>query len=151
MANAGALRERVQTYNQRVFDEGVRLLMLELVEAAPLGETGDTRRGITSTPGGGGVRMTAQVRSESPHGDYVEEGRPFPLDIDLSGTGRVMRFQGGGRRISQPGPNQRISTRAGGVVFTTKIHQEPRPPRPWFRPVVDRWPEFLERAEALAA
>lgn len=152
MANAAALRERLTQREQAVAAEALRLLFNELLVAVPVGDTGETRRGLTVTPGGNGTTtFGGTVQSSSPHGDWVEEGRSYPLDIDLSGTGRVMRFQAGSRRISQGAPTGRIATRGGGVVFTTKIHQEPRPPYPWFRPVVDRWLEFLERAQATVA
>lgn len=147
MADASALREKLLRWADDVFTEAVEHTMVdELREAAPLGETGDTRRGIEAVVGGTPTRLAATIRSTSPHGDFVEEGtRPHVI---LPRNGKVLRFMGGGGRISQPGPNQRIATRSGGVQFAAVVHHPGTPARPWFHPLTDRFSEFLERAKA---
>lgn len=121
-------------------------MVAELREAAPLGATGDTRRGIDSVPGGSTFRPGFTVRSAAKGGDYVEDGtRPHVI---RPRNARALRFQGGGGRISTASPNQRIATRSGGVVFAKVVHHPGTPARPWFRPVVERWGEFVQRAAA---
>lgn len=147
MADLTALRERTVRYGAELMREAERLMVNELREAAPLGETGDTRRGIEGSGGGGSALVPAfTVFSRSPHGDYVEEGRPARDIVPRNAS--VLRFLAGSGRVSQASPNQRIATRDGGVVFTKFVHQDAVPPRPWFGPVVDRFPDFIERAQA---
>lgn len=146
MADATALRERIIRRGEDIFAESQRLMVAELREAAPLGETGDTRRGIESIPGGSALRPAATIRSLGKGGDFVEEGtRPHVI---RPRSGSALRFVGGSGRISQPGPNQRIATRSGGVVFAKVVNHPGTSARPWFRPVVERFGEFLERAAA---
>lgn len=136
----------LRRWAEQVGDEASRDMLDELRVAAPLGETGDTVRGLEVVPAGGGDRMAWWVRSKSPHGDYVEEGTP--PHVILPRTAKVLRFLGGTGRISQPSPNQRIPTRAGGVVFATQVNHPGTPARPWFHPLVDRWADYLQRAAA---
>lgn len=126
--------------------EANRLMVAELREAAPLGTTGDTRRGIQAIAGGSTLRPAFTVRSSGKGGDFVEDGTKPHIIRPRSGS--ALRFLGGGGRISQPGPNQRIATRGGGVVFAKVVHHPGTPARPWFRPVVERFDEFLQRAAA---
>ncbi len=127
-------------------NEARSLMEAELREAAPLGATGETRRGIDSVAGGTALRPAFTLRSKAAGGDFVEEGtRPH---IIVPRRGKALRFQGGGGRISTAGPNQRIATRAGGVVFAKVVNHPGTPARPWFRPVAERFEEFLERAAA---
>lgn len=147
MADATAVRADLERWAADVFSEAVEEMMVaELREAAPLGETGDTRRGIEAITGGTPTRLAATVRSNSIHGDYVEEGTA--PHIITPRNAQALRFLGGSGRISQPSPNQRIATRAGGVVFAKVVHHPGTPPRPWFTPVVERFEEFLQRAAA---
>lgn len=150
MADATALREKLLAWADEVFTVAVggdqSLMVQEMREAAPLGETGDTRRGIEAVPGGTPLRLAAHVRSTGKGGDFVEEGTAPHVITPRNAT--VLRFLGGTGRVSQPSPNQRIATRAGGVVFTKVVHHPGTPPRPWFRPVVERFDEFLQRAAA---
>lgn len=147
MADATALRMRTIRYGAELMRQAETMMVAELREAAPLGETGDTRRGIDSAAGGSDTVPAFTVVSTSPHGDYVEEGTQPHVIVPRNAS--VLRFLGGSGRISQPSPNQRIATRGGGVVFTKHVNHPGTPPRPWFRPVVERFPEFLERAAAL--
>lgn len=129
---------------QRAFEDSLDTLEDALIAAAPVGETGDTRRGIEVRLGGGvGNGFAGTAISKSPHGDYVEKGTAPHVILP---HGRVLRWVGGGGRISQPGPNQRIHTRAGGVQFATIVHHPGTPERPWFGPEVERWPQMLEQA-----
>lgn len=146
MADASALRERVVTHYGAVFEEATRLMVAELRAVAPEGETGDTRRGIDAVPGGSPLRPAATVRSLGKGGDFVEAGT-VPHEIRPR-NGQALRFLGGGRRVSQPAPSSRVATRAGGVVFAKVVRHPGTPARPWFRPVVGRFGEFLERAAA---
>lgn len=147
MADASALRAQYIDHNARVADEAARLMFNELLVVVPVGATGDTRRGLGFTPSGDQLRPSFLFTSASIHGDYVEEGTDAVTIVPR--TARVLRFQGGSGRISQPSPNSRIATRSGGVVFAMHVDKPAVPARPWFRPVVERWDEFLERAEAL--
>lgn len=150
MADLTLLRQRIVRYGSELMREAEALMVAELREAAPLGETGDTRRGIDSSGGGGSDLVPAfTVVSASPHGEFVEFGTE-PHTITPR-NGSVLRFLGGSGRISQPSPNQRIATRGGGVVFTTIVHHPGTPARPWFGPVVERFSEFLDRAAARVA
>lgn len=146
MADASALREKVLRRYDDVFSEALSMMVDELREAAPLGETGDTRRGIEAIPGGSPLRLAGTIRSTGKGGEFVEEGTEPHLIVPRNA--KVLRFMGGSGRISQPSPNQRIATRAGGVVFAAYVEHPGTPPRPWFGPVVERYPEFLERAAA---
>lgn len=127
-------------------EEATRLLVDALREEAPLGVTGETRRQIEAVPGGSARGFASTVRAPAPGGEYVEKGTE-PHDI-FPRNARVLRFLGGSGRISQPSPNQRIATIGGGVVYAAVVHHPGTPPRPWFAPTVERWPEFLERALA---
>lgn len=146
MADATSLRENLVRQAGEVFAESQRLMVAELREAAPLGATGDTRRGIESIPGGSAQRPAATIRSVGKGGDFVEDGTQSHVIRPRSG--RALRFVGGSGRVSQPSPNQRIATRAGGVVFAKVVNHPGTPARRWFRPVVERFGEFLERAAA---
>lgn len=146
MANADTLRASLLRRGNDVANEATRLMVAELQVAAPLGATGDTRRGIEAVPGGSEVRPAATIRSTGKGGDFVEAGtRPHVI---VSRSGSALRFLGGSGRISQPAPASRIATRAGGVVFAKRVNHPGTPSRPWFRPVVDRWGEFVRRAAA---
>lgn len=145
MANANALRQDLLRRTERTFAEATRLMVDELREAAPLGETGETRRGISAELTGAGTQLSATIVSVGKGGQFVEEGTRPHLIV---ARGKALRFLGGGERISQPGPNQRIATRSGGVVFAKSVNHPGTPARPWFKPVVDRWTEFLQRAQA---
>ena len=144
MANASALRNRVERLGSEMFRVGVHDLMVnELREAAPLGETGETRRGIEAMPTG---PTSATIRSTGKGGEYVEKGtQPHVI---RPRNAKALRFLAGGGRISQPGPNQRIATRAGGVQFAMVVNHPGTPPRPWFGPLVEKLGDFLERARA---
>lgn len=140
------LRDRVTRWGSALLDEAVDSMVRELREAAPLGETGETRRGITAEVGGDPLHPKATIRSTGKGGTYVEEGTQ-PHEITPV-RAQALRFLAGGGRISQPSPNQRIATRGGGVVFATVVHHPGMPPRPWFAPVLDRFLEFVQRARA---
>lgn len=146
VADASTLREQVIQRGNDVFAEAQRMMVAELREAAPLGLTGETRRRIESIPGGTAQRPAATVRSTAKGGDFVEAGTP--PHVIRPRNGRALRFPGGAGRISQAGPNQRIPTRSGGVVFAKVVHHPGTPARPWFRPVVERFGEILQRAAA---
>ncbi len=144
MANATATREALVRRADALMADTERLMTDALREAAPLGTTGDTRRGVDSVPGGTAERPAFTLRSTGKGGDFVESGtRPHVI---RPRNGQALRFLGGGGRVSQAGPNQRIATRAGGVVFAKVVHHPGTPARPWFRPVVERFGEFLQRA-----
>lgn len=146
MADATALRERTIRYGAEVMREAEALMVAELREAAPLGETGDTRRGIDSAPGGSATVPAFTVVSTGKGGEFVEDGTQ-PHEIVPRNAG-ALRFLAGSGRVSQPSPNQRVATRGGGVVFAKRVMHPGTPPRPWFRPVTERFPEILERAGA---
>lgn len=149
MADATVLRQRTIRYGAELMREAEAMMVAELREAAPLGETGDTRRGIDSAPGGTDTVPAFTVVSRSPHGDFVEEGtQAHEIPRGGSSAGITLRWVGGGARISQPSPNQRIATRQGGVRFARRVWHPGTPARPWFHPVADRFAEFLERAAA---
>lgn len=147
MANADALRQTVRLRYARVHAEATRLLVNALREAAPLGATGDTRRGIKASPSVGvGSGFAATVVSNGKGGEFVETGTRAWDKRMPAGRGNVMVFLGGGRRVSTAAPNQRVATLSGGMVFTKTVHHPKVPARPWFRPTVEQWPDFLERA-----
>lgn len=147
MADATAVRDRLVAWAEAVHAEAVeRDMVAALRDAAPLGETGDTRRGIEAIPGGSPARPAATVVARGKGGEFVEDGtRPHVI---VPRNGSALRFLGGTGRISQPGPNQRIATRAGGVVFAKRVNHPGTPARPWFRPVVERYGQFLQRSAA---
>jgi hypothetical protein len=159
MANAAALRQRVIRYGQDVFSEALDLMVEALREAAPVGEDradggafgthppGDTRRGIEAIDGGTETRPAGTLRSATPQGEWVERGTE-PHRIEPRTPGGVLAFRGGRGVISQPRPNSRIATRQGGTVFAKHVNHPGQPARPWFGPVVERFPEFLRRAAA---
>lgn len=148
MANADTLRAGLLRRGNDIAAEAARLMVDELRLVAPLGATGDTQRGIEDIPGGSEVRPAHTVRSKGKGGDFVEAGTRPHVIVPRSGS--ALRFLGGSGRISQPAPNSRIATRAGGAVFAKRVNHPGTPARPWFRPVIDRWPEFLRRAAARA-
>lgn len=146
MANANATRELLRRFADEVFGDATEDLENELREAAPVGQTGDTRRGVSVVGTAGGDHFAATALSIGKGGDFVEDGTS--PHVILPRNARVLRFLGGSGRISTASPNQRVATRGGGVVFTTIVHHPGTPARPWFRPVVERWSEFLQRAAA---
>jgi hypothetical protein len=148
VANANGTRELVRRFADEVFDEATENLENELREAAPLGATGETRRGVSVVSTGGGDHFAATALSIGKGGDFVEDGTA--PHVILPRNAKVLRFLGGSGRISTASPNQRIATQGGGVVFATVVHHPGTPARPWFRPVVERWAEFLQRAAARA-
>lgn len=148
MADASGLRAKALERWGRAFDDSCQTLEQALQDAAPLGETGDTRRGISVRPGGvPGNGFAATALSASPHGDFVENGTAPHIIVPRSA--KVLAFSGAGGRISQPGPNQRVPTRGGATVFAMIVHHPGTPPRPWFAPEIERWPQML--AQSLAA
>lgn len=147
MADASALRARVVRYGESVVQRTGELMQNELRVAAPLGQTGATVRGVTVEFVGGGTRPGLVAKSTGKGGDFVESGTRAHIIVPVSA--KALRFLAGGRRISQFSPNQRIATRGGGVVYAKVVHHPGTPPRPWFRPVVERFAEFLARAAAV--
>lgn len=138
------LQRAVVQFAQQVHDEAVQDVIDELREAAPLGETGETRRQIRSVPLGAGTRPASRVEAPTPQAEWTEEGTE-PHDI-VPVNAQVLRFLGGGGRISQPGPSQRIATQAAGVIYTMIVHHPGNPPRAWFDPVVQTYEEKCQRA-----
>lgn len=146
MANAAGTRELVRRFADEVFGEATSDMENELREAAPLGATGETRRGVSVIETGGGDFFAATALSIGKGGDFVEDGTA--PHVILPRNAKVLRFLGGSGRISTASPNQRVATKGGGVVFAKIVHHPGTPARPWFRPVVERWGEFLRRAAA---
>lgn len=128
MADAAALREKVQSANQQVFFDAVRRLMVDLHDAAPEGETGDTRRMLSETPGGSSPRFTATVTSGSDHGNFVETGTRAHTVVPV--VAKVLRFQ----------------PKGGPVVFATKANIPAQEARPWFAPTLAKWSDYLADA-----
>jgi hypothetical protein len=120
-----------------------------LMDAAPLGKTGETRRQIQVVPeSSGGTTFGFRATAPTKQGEYVEKGTQ-PHEIRPI-RGKALRFAAGGTRISQPSPNQRIRTHPGAVVFAKVVFHPGMPARPWFEPVIARWSVFLEQALAAA-
>lgn len=146
MADATALRMRTIRYGREIMRECEAMMVDALREEAPLGATGDTRRGIDSAPGGSETVPAFTLISTGKGGEYVEKGTE-PHEI-AARNASALRFLAGSGRISQPSPNQRIATRGGGVVFAKRVQHPGTPARPWFGPLTKRFPEFIERAAA---
>ncbi len=146
MADVTVLKARVSRWAERVTERSGELLQSALRDAAPLGRTGETRRMVTVQRAGSSPTPGLVARSASPHGDYVEEGTP--AHVILPRTAKVLVFPGSGGRVSTASPNQRVPTRAGGVVFATRVDHPGTPPRPWFAPTVRTWPTLLRQAAA---
>lgn len=144
--DSSQLRDRITRWGGLIFDEAVDAMVAELIVDAPLGETGDTRRGIRAERSGSPTRPSATIRSTGKGGSFVEEGTQ-PHEITPRNA-TALRFLAGSGRISQPSPRQRIATRGGGVVFAKIVHHPGMPPRPWFQPVFDRFLDFVERARS---
>lgn len=147
--DSSVLRARITRWGQAVFDRSIELTIEELREAAPLGVTGETRRGIQAQPGGRDTRPAARIVSTGKGGSFVEEGTEPHIIVGRP----ILRFLWGGDRIGQPGPNQRIATtRGAGVVFFRSVEHPGFPPRPWFEPTVARWADthLQQAAEAVA-
>lgn len=161
MADVAVLRAKVLDWADEVMDLAVgseNSLMIEaLREAAPVGEDrmtggnfhppGDTRRGIEAVPGGSPTRPSATVRSTTKQGEWVEEGtEPHVIPRGGAAAGIILAFPSDRAVVSQPRPNSRIATRQGGIQFARVVHHLGQPARPWFRPVVERFSEFLRMA-----
>lgn len=146
MADFTELKTRISRWGDDVTERSGDLLQQALRDAAPLGRTGETRRGVNVKSAGASPLPALEARSESVHGDYVEEGTQ--AHVILPRNAKVLVFPGAGGRISQPGPNQRIPTRAGGMVFSAHVNHPGTPPRPWFAPTLATWPELLRQAAA---
>lgn len=158
MADVAVLRAKVLDWADEVMDLAVgnenSLMVNALREAAPVGEDrmaggnfhppGDTRRGIEAVPGGSPTRPGATVRSTTKQGEWVEEGTEPHIITPRNSS--VLVFRGDRGAVSQPRPNSRVATRSGGVVFAKVVHHPGQPARPWFRPVVERFSEFLRMA-----
>lgn len=122
----------------------MQLTVDDLRASAPLGETGDTVRGIQSQMGGSADRPSATIVSRGKGGSFAETGtRPH---IITPRNSKVLVFPGTSGRISQPGPSQRIATRGGGMVFATIVHHPGTPARQWFGPALERWETHLQQA-----
>ncbi len=139
MANAASAREALIRRADRIMNETRSLMEAELVKDAPFA-SGETRRGIDSVVGGTALRPAFTLRSKAPGGDYVEEGtRPHVIPRGGARPGVTLRW------VDKSG---RIATRAGGVVFRKVVFHPGTTAKPWFRPVAERFEEFLERAAA---
>lgn len=145
MADASGLRQLARARYGGVAQRAAELMKAALQDAAPLGETGETRRQIEVQPSGfGGDTFTFTATAPTKQGQYVEEGTDAHPIVPV--RAKALRFMGGGGRISQPAPNQRIATRGGGVVYARRVFMPARPARPWFAPTIQLWPVFLEQA-----
>lgn len=127
MPVADQLRQAVVARGQAVFDSAVDALMADLRDAAPE-LTGATKRGLRESPVGAPPLLAVQVESTTPQGDYVEGGTTPHLILPRRSAALV--FEG-----------------RDGTVFARRVDHPGSPARPWFRPVVGRWPRYL--AEAL--
>lgn len=141
-----SMKDLLMRWAEQVAGDAADTMRDALEAAAPLGETGDTRRGIQVTPTGGPDHPAFLVRSTSPHGDFVEEGTAPHLILPRNA--KALRFLGGSGRISTAAPNQRTPTSGGGVVFARAVQHPGTPARPWFEPVVQQWSDFLQQAAA---
>ncbi len=140
MADATAVRAHLIAHADAIMAETERLMSDALREAAPYA-TGETRRGIESIPGGSATRPAFTLRSTADGGDYVEKGtRPHTIPRGGAQPGITLRW------VDKSG---RFATRAGGVVFRKVVNHPGTPARPWFRPVTERFGEFLARASAV--
>lgn len=155
MADLTELRTRWLAYGQALHDEAIDLMVAELKLAAPVGEDrmeggsfttpGETQRRIEAVAGGTLTRPSSTVIAPTKQGEYVEEGTP-PHIIRPKNPDGVLAWRSDRGVISQPSPNSRIATRTGGMAFAKWVEHPGQPARPWFRPVVERYAEFLERA-----
>lgn len=146
MANADGTRQLVRRYAGEVMDQVAPMMEDALRVAAPLGQTGETVRGVKVERTGGGNSFGLHAISTGKGGDFVEDGtKPHLIYPQVA---RALRFMAGSARISTAAPNQRLATKGGGVVFAKVVHHPGMPARPWFRPVVELFGDFLERAAA---
>lgn len=138
------LRSKLMRWGGAAFDRSLDLLVDALRDAAPLGTTGATRRGIQRTSEGGPTRPAGSVRSTGKGGSFVEEGTEPHVIV---AQGKALRFLWGGGRVSAAGPNQRTPTaRGSGVVFFKSVQHPGFPARPWFAPTLDTWEQLLAQA-----
>lgn len=126
MADASGLRDRVRRYGVAVAEEAGQQVVAALVEAAPE-RSGETKRQISWTAGGSPDRPGGTVKAPAPGGEFVEAGTSPHVILPRSAS--VLVFQVGGE-----------------TVFARRVNHPGSPARPWFRPTVERWGEFLQRA-----
>lgn len=126
MPVSAQLRQAVIARSTATFNAALDNLMADLRDGAPEA-SGATRRGLRRTPMGSPPVLAATVESTTPQGEWVEEGTRPHLILPRHGT--VLVFDG-----------------ASGPVFSRFVNHPGTEPRRWFRPFVDRWPQYLAGA-----
>ena len=131
MANADALRRKIERTARNATTAAGLDVRNDLREVAsdpgvmPY-NTGALANSIQATVGGTVERPSIEVGTDLPEGEFREFGtRPHVIQAP---PGKALRFEVDGQ-----------------VVYAKKVNHPGQPADPWFRPIVDRWPEYIRR------
>lgn len=129
MATADTLRQNIERRGQVIFDRAVQLTKDALRDAAPVGETGDTRKQVDVRPVAKGTKLVAEAVAPAKGGEFVEKGTKRHV-IPKGGRGpKVLRFDGN-----------------DGVTFRRVVVHPGTRAKPWFKPTVAKWQRILAQA-----
>lgn len=129
MSIADQLRPIVEDRGKEIRDKAADDLDRALRESAePHKKTGELEAGISVTTADLGEILRATARSESPQGDYLEEGT-VPHRIEPRDPAGVLVFEIDGM-----------------VIFSKHVQHPGTTATLWWSSVVERWSEFLEGA-----
>ncbi len=128
MPATDALRQAIERRGRAIFDRATQITKDALRDAAPVGESGDTKGQVDVRPLGGGTVLAAEAVAPAKGGEFVEEGTRAHV-IRPRRAGGVLVFESGGE-----------------TVYARVVHHPGTTAKPWFRPTVDRWERFLDQA-----
>lgn len=130
MSIADQLRPIVEDRGREIRDKAADDLERGLRESAePHKKTGELELGISVTTADLGETLRATARSESPQGDYLEEGT-VSHRIEPRDPAGVLVFEIDGM-----------------VVFAKHVNHPGTTATRWWSSVMERWSEFLEGAQ----
>lgn len=127
MARTDELRRLITSRGEAIFDRAIQEMKDALKEAAPTGESGDTREQVDVRSAGRGSVFAAEAVAPAKGGEFVEEGTSAHIIVPRGGG--VLVFESGGQ-----------------TVFARHVNHPGTQAKPWFRPTVERWQRVLQDA-----
>lgn len=127
MANVSDLRNQaIEKYNACV-DLAVGQMVNDLRLSAPYA-TGQTSREIYSQPTSSSTEsISYNIAAPTPQGEFVEDGTSPHIIVPVNAKALHFFIQ-------------------GDEVFAKKVHHPGMPARPWFRPILEQWSDYLSAA-----
>lgn len=137
MSDVSELKARLRSRYSRVATEALRDVRDETADAAPVGQTGDTRaRVAVGRVSSDGWVTSGTIEAPTPQAKFTDTGaKAHPIDPK---NVKYLRFPGRGKR---------------GVVFALHVDHPGTPAQHWFgKPMPARWERALAgRLESSAA